>query len=296
MPFSFACPHCGFASVVDEKFVGQSGPCAACGKEVTVESGPAPAASPHRRAASGMGRAIVVSLASIVGIVLLLGGVIGAVYLAVANSNVVGTGGDGGCAANLQAIGQAMLQYHNDNSRFPPAVVISADGRAMHSWRVLLLPYLRQEALFQQYNMSVPWDDPQNQLLSSQMPAVYHCAESFNVAGSETSYMVVTGAGGVFGGKQSASLTEILDGPAETLLVVETIGMAINWLEPRDLPRETLALTINGTNAAGIGSQHPAGGSHLLHADGSVKFYGSLTSPETLESLLTIDGADTPAE
>jgi hypothetical protein len=287
--------------LVDERYVGQSGPCAVCGKTVTV-AGSASAASlavPHSatRLKFGIARTLLVSLASIVVIALLAGGVMGFVYLAITTSDVVRTGTlQDPCAANLAAIGKAMLQYHNDNGRFPPAAVLDAQGRPLHSWRVLLLPYLGQAALFQQYNMSKPWDDPQNQRLAAQMPAVYHCPDSFNVASSETSYMVVAGPETVFHGRESASLHEIHDGAARTLLVVETTGNAINWLEPRDLSQSSLSLAINGANSAGIGSNHKPGGAHVLLADGTVTFLGNLTSPETLEALLTIDAADAPAE
>ena len=39
MPFWFTCPHCGAQTQVSEQYVGQSGPCAQCGKTITV---PAP--------------------------------------------------------------------------------------------------------------------------------------------------------------------------------------------------------------------------------------------------------------
>ena len=261
MPLSFTCPHCSYKSLVDDRYVGQSGPCAACGKTVMID-GAEPLSATHRAAANNrIGRNLLVALLSIAVLTLVTGGAIGFVYLAIATSDVVRTGTlQEPCAENLTAIGKALLQYHNDNGRFPPATVLDAKGRPMHSWRVLLLPYLGQESLFRQYNMSLPWDDPQNQLLSAQMPAVYHCPDSLNVPGSETSYMVVTGPDAVFQPKQSATLLDIKDGAAKTLLVVETTGMAINWLEPRDLPRDKVALTINGTAGAGIGSQHAAGG------------------------------------
>ena len=36
MPIPFTCPHCGHQTLVHDQFVGQSGPCAGCGKIVTV--------------------------------------------------------------------------------------------------------------------------------------------------------------------------------------------------------------------------------------------------------------------
>ncbi len=294
MPLSFTCPNCNYTSLVDDQFVGQSGPCASCGKVVTVESPPPSRTSTRPR--GGSGRAIVYALISGVVTVLCLALVIGLVYAALATSDAVRTGTTGNlCETNLQAIGKAMLQYHNDNGRFPPAVVRDAQGRALHSWRVLLLPYLGHNDLFIQYDMSKPWDDPQNQLLATQMPSIYHCPESLNVSNSETSYQVVVGPDAVFQKDNSASLLDLRDGPAQTLLVVETTGNGVLWIEPRDLAVDSMSLSINGAQTVGIGSQHRRSGAHVLLADGSVKFLDSLTSPETLEALLTIDAGDTPA-
>jgi len=36
MPVPFTCPHCGHQTLVHDQYVGQSGPCAACGQMVTV--------------------------------------------------------------------------------------------------------------------------------------------------------------------------------------------------------------------------------------------------------------------
>jgi hypothetical protein len=36
MPFLFTCPHCGAKTSVAEQFAGQSGPCAGCGRTVTI--------------------------------------------------------------------------------------------------------------------------------------------------------------------------------------------------------------------------------------------------------------------
>jgi hypothetical protein len=36
MPFPFTCPHCGVQTYVSEQYAGRSGPCAQCGKTITV--------------------------------------------------------------------------------------------------------------------------------------------------------------------------------------------------------------------------------------------------------------------
>ena len=36
MPISFTCPHCGNQTLVADQYAGQSGPCAQCGKPITI--------------------------------------------------------------------------------------------------------------------------------------------------------------------------------------------------------------------------------------------------------------------
>src|SRR5262245_20849195 len=49
------------------------------------------------------------------------------------------------CASRLKNIGIAMQNYHDAHGAWPPAVVTDAEGRRIHSWRVLILPHLGAE-------------------------------------------------------------------------------------------------------------------------------------------------------
>jgi hypothetical protein len=55
------------------------------------------------------------------------------------------------CMNNLKQILIALQNYHDVYGEFPPACIRDKDGKPMHSWRVLLLPFLEQEALYKQY-------------------------------------------------------------------------------------------------------------------------------------------------
>src|SRR5687767_14136115 len=46
------------------------------------------------------------------------------------------------CKNNLKQIALALHNYHDVYGSFPPAYIADKDGRPMHSWRVLLLPYI----------------------------------------------------------------------------------------------------------------------------------------------------------
>ena len=67
---------------------------------------------------------------------------------------------------NLKQIGLAMHNYHDVNKRFPPAANLDAAGKPLLSWRVHILPYLEQEALYKQFKLDEPWDSEHNKKLA----------------------------------------------------------------------------------------------------------------------------------
>src|SRR5271168_5107175 len=46
------------------------------------------------------------------------------------------------CKNHLKQLALAMHNYHDQYGSFPPAYIADKNGRPMHSWRVLLLPFL----------------------------------------------------------------------------------------------------------------------------------------------------------
>src|SRR6188508_383968 len=77
MPLQFACPHCGKNTTVADQYAGQSGPCAGCGKTVTIPfPGGAGSSSPYKStgASAGAGIGMVLIFVAVGGIVLVCGG------------------------------------------------------------------------------------------------------------------------------------------------------------------------------------------------------------------------------
>jgi prepilin-type processing-associated H-X9-DG protein len=60
------------------------------------------------------------------------------------------------CANNLKQLGIALHAYHDTNNGFPPAYIYppTAADPYVHAWGTLILPYIEQGPLFQQYNMN----------------------------------------------------------------------------------------------------------------------------------------------
>ena len=198
------------------------------------------------------------------------------------------------CSNNLKQIAIALHAYHDDYDCFPPAYVTDDKGQPMHSWRVLILPYLGEKQLYGQYNFDEPWDSTYNQSLTGQMPAVYFCPENPDKAArraGETNYMVIVGNESMFPGEKSTKIADITDGTSNTIMVVETAAPGINWMKPHDLSIDDMSMEING-GPEEPGSYHPEGGIHVALADGSVHFLSDKTRKRELYNSVTKAGAE----
>jgi prepilin-type processing-associated H-X9-DG protein len=198
------------------------------------------------------------------------------------------------CRNNLRQIGLALQQYHDAYGSFPPAYVADANGKPMHSWRVLLLPYLENRMLYQQYDFNEPWDGPNNRRLAKYCITCFRCPHSTSPF-AETNYVVAIGSRTLWPGAAGGSFDDIPDGTPQTVLVVETANSGIVWSEPRDLDASTMNVTINSARGKGISSMH-ARGANVVMADGSVRLLPDSMNWEALHALLTRNGGETPAK
>src|SRR5262249_32690557 len=71
------------------------------------------------------------------------------------------------CTNNLKQIALALHNYVQDHKALPPAYTMDTNGRPLHSWRTLILPYLEQRSLYEKIDLSKPWNDPVNATASA---------------------------------------------------------------------------------------------------------------------------------
>ncbi len=195
------------------------------------------------------------------------------------------------CAANLKNIGFALYNYHDTFGSFPPAYVADENGRPMHSWRVLILPFINQQALYNRYDFNEPWNGPNNSRLADIPCEVFSCPAESGKRPGITSYLAVVGANTIWPGAESTKLTDISDVPDDTLLVVEVADSGIHWMEPRDLHVVQMAPTINPAAGQGVSSSH-AHVANVLFADGFTYSLSDGISPQDLRAMLTRSGGE----
>lgn len=196
------------------------------------------------------------------------------------------------CNYNMKQIALGLQVYADIYHCFPPAYIADDQGRPMHSWRVLILPYIEQRVLYDKYDFSEPWDGPHNSLLAVQMPACYRCPSDGgpSTAGA-TNYLAVSGPQTIWPASGCTPFGQVKDGSSNTLAVLEVAGWNVPWMEPRDLPYTALARGINPRAGFGASSRH-ARGAWAAFCDGHTAFLPDDAPVTDLQALATKDGGE----
>lgn len=200
------------------------------------------------------------------------------------------------CVNNLKQIGLALHNHAAAHKlTFPPAYTADKAGKPLLSWRVAILPYIEQDALYKEFHLDEAWDSPHNRALIERMPPAYRCpgAKPSDVRAGKTRYLAPRNKHSVLSGAEGVGLKAITDGTSNTILVIDAGDKnAVVWTRPDDweVGEELKALPpdvfqAHGTPGATIGT-------NALFADGSVHFLRDTIKPDVLRKLLTRDGGE----
>lgn len=299
MPIPFTCPNCGNSSMVGDEYAGQTGPCSNCGAQITIPAsggdfstdaagGFKPAKPTKSTSKSGPTTMIVLLIVGVVAFFCCGGGGIALLLPAVQSAREAARRME--CMNNLKQIGLALHNYHDVHNSFPPAYTVDANGNKLHSWRTLILPFMEQQAVYEQIDLSKPWNDPANQAIANTPLSIYTCPSDPDGATSTTNYMAIVGPNTIFSGPDATSFRDITDGTSNTLLVVEVHQTTTSWMEPTDLDFNQMQMMIGG-GPTEMGSHHP-GGLNVLYGDGAVRFVSQAVDANTLRGMITRDGGE----
>lgn len=185
---------------------------------------------------------------------------------------------------NLRQIGLAMMNYETSYRTLPTNIVDKNSGEPLLSWRVAILPYLEQQALYEQFHLDEPWDSEHNITLLDQMPVFYKHPRLQTLA-SDTIYLAIEGDDVGTGGRK---LSSIADGTSNTVMVVEAPPIVARpWSAPDDLPE------IEREDPFYLWSNSELKSFNALFADGSVRLINVLTeNPDSFYHMLTPDSKD----
>jgi hypothetical protein len=189
-----------------------------------------------------------------------------------------------GSSNNLKNIVLAAHGYHDTNKSFPPAALSDDTGKPLLSWRVAILPFIDQGALYKEFDLTKSWDDSHNMKLVEKMPKTY-MIPGIDAKPGMTHYRVLVGPGtalepfkGPKGKILARSMLAMTDGTSNTILAVEAKDPTI-WTRPDDLaydpkgPLPKLGVTPQGFNVA--------------MCDGVVRFVNANVAEDVLRPYLT---------
>ncbi|MDO4628164.1 MAG: hypothetical protein Q4C70_03190, partial [Planctomycetia bacterium] len=155
-------------------------------------------------------------------------------------------------AADLYRLGIAMQLYRLEHDgKLPPAFSVDAEEKPLHSWRVLILPYIglkECDELYAKIRLDEPWDSEWNRQFHAEMPDIFQCMtlETPDIYRSsirkekptgETNYTVILGENRLFDGTGTGRdyVQMIRDEPTrkvgEMALIVERTD-SVPWMRP----------------------------------------------------------------
>ena len=179
---------------------------------------------------------------------------------------------------NLKQIALSMHNYNSTYNGFPAAAICDKKtGKPLLSWRVSILPYIEEYALYKQFKMDEPWDSEHNLKLAKNMPNVYLHPKANKPGDNKTHYRLFYGKGAAFELDKSVKIPTFTDGTSNTIMVVEAEEPVV-WTNPNDFgydPTKALPkmLSIDGKFSA-------------AYCDGSVRTFKMPIDQEILKLLI----------
>ncbi len=176
----------------------------------------------------------------------------------------------------LVLVADGFVRYRENFGAFPPRVVEKDSGECLHSWRILVLPFIQATKFYGGYDLCKKWDDPRNSrrpeclVLTDDLKLetaadvareLYQVSERLDQnARLETDIFIVypatetTVSGNDFHRSRCIKEQSVRCNKEgiETTVFVVVQGLKKDWLEPFDIPQEGLEelLTIdNGPDA-----------------------------------------------
>lgn len=180
----------------------------------------------------------------------------------------------------MRKIVLATHNYLDAEGSFPPAFRTADDGSPLLSWRVLILPYLGEQELYDQFHLDEPWSSEHNLKLAKQVPTVYQSL-AVDKLGNKTRFVAPYGSTAI--AEKGATIPDIIDGTSCTIAVMEVKPeRAVIWTQPDKFPvdQDDLITKIVEEGATGFWT---------VYCDSSAQYISREIELQSLKWLMMID-------
>jgi len=147
---------------------------------------------------------------------------------------------------HLKQLGLAMYNYSDTHGGILPGragyglpvAKPVPEKKPLLSWRVFLLPFVDQDALYKEFHLDEPWDSEHNKKLIAKIPGVYQSNSFKLTAEGKTRIVAPVGKNMAFepSGEGLKLPNDFPDGTSNTIMLVEAAEEnAVIWTKPDDL-------------------------------------------------------------
>ena len=186
-----------------------------------------------------------------------------------------------------------ILAIHNYESSLG---VLPKQGSNGLSWRVHILPFLKEEHLYKRFNLDEPWDSPNNIQLITEMPDSFFCQSLPDLPTGFTIYQVPytdlksnpeVETSALFDNTGNPiSLDDVTDGSSNTIAIIEVDATAaVEWTKPVDWEYKP------SDPMHDLGNVHP-GVIVVAMADAVTSAIPANTPPEEFKAMITRNGGE----
>ena len=184
---------------------------------------------------------------------------------------------------NMKMIGLALHNYHAAYNSLPPAYLTDANGTPTLSWRVLILPFIEEQPLYEQFDLEQSWNSPTNAVLAVRRPMVYAKPGDDDLPSDRTAYVAIRSPQSLFPDATPLSFRTVTDGTANTIAIVDNATNPVVWTAPDDTsPADFLAAFKQSSTPL-----------QVLFCDAAVRAIDSSSTPEsTVQAYMTRNGGE----